>query len=160
MTTQDNQSVQLQGDTKFQRINDRLVAEWERARGNNPFPLENEIEMKQLDPVWQHCFLVAYAPRDGHPYSYPYLGEALIAAYGGTSHEQEVCERLVYPPNPSLHHLFAEVIRAKVPVEQEDAFVNADGLQIRYRSVVLPLGAETYDNVAFILGGMRWKPFL
>jgi hypothetical protein len=147
-------------DGSTQRINERLRSYWDELRGARPFPSEREVDFTALDAVWKSCFLVKRDETQQIPFAYIYLGSDLIAAYGDDLGAREICERLVFPSSMSLLHKFEEVVNTRAPVQQEDSFTNTKGLLIKYRSLMLPLGDETNENVQFIIGGMRWKAYL
>lgn len=144
--------------TEKKRINELLEAYWNHLRGNRKFPLEKEINIEDLESIWDSCFLVKVNIHDtGQPYTYTYLGDSLIDAYG-SDNEREICERLVYPSSMSLVHKFKEVIETGKPVEEDNEFVNAKGVLIKYRSNILPLGDEG-GKIGYLIGGMKWKAF-
>ncbi len=144
-----------------QRISEILKLYWERLRGERPFPMESEVnpDSDELMPIWDSCFLVRVEANAEQPYHYAYLGDALVAAYGGEdASAREVCEMLVYPSTMSMVHRFKEVVNSGKPRMEESEFTNGSGELIKYRSELLPLGDETGD-VAYILGGMKWKAY-
>ena len=140
------------------RINEFLKTYWEGLRRGRPYPYETEIDIRQLELIWDSCFLVRKEDGDEKPYNYLYLGTALINAYGDDLNEREVCERLIFPSSMSLVHRFDEVMHEGKPVLDESEFTNNSGMLIRYRSIMLPLAKEN-GTVGFIIGGMRWKAF-
>jgi hypothetical protein len=129
-------------------------------RGTRPYPSEKEIDFTAIEPIWKSCFLVKRDETQHSRFSYIYLGSDLIAAYGDDLNAREICERLVFPSSMSLLHKFEEVATTGLAVEQEDEFTNTKGLHVKYRSLMLPLGNATGDEVEFIIGGMRWKAYL
>lgn len=139
------------------RVNEYLKTYWDGIRRGRPYPAESEIDIKQLEPIWDSCFLVRKEEGD-KPYNYLYLGSALIAAYGDDMNEREICEHLIFPSNMSLVHRFDEVVNEGKMVMEESEFTNTNNLLIRYRSVLLPLAKEN-GAVGFVIGGMRWKAF-
>lgn len=140
------------------RVNEYLKTYWDGIRRGRPYPAETEIDIKQLEPIWDSCFLVRKEEGADKPYNYLYLGSALIAAYGDDMNEKEICEHLIFPSNMSLVHRFDEVVQEGKMVMEESEFQNTKGLLIRYRSVLLPLAKEN-GTVGFVIGGMRWKAF-
>ncbi len=140
------------------RINELLQVYWDELRGKRPFPLESEISIEDLEMIWDSCFLVKVdAANPNQPFTYTYLGDSLIEAYGSES-ERDICERLVYPSNMSLVHKFHEVMEKKEPVLEESEFINSRNALIKYRSNILPLGDKD-GKVAYLIGGMKWKAF-
>lgn len=144
------------------RITELLKQHWDEVRGARPYPLEAEInpDSEELLPIWDHCFLVRVDYTNAErPYSYVYLGDALVKAYGGDDAiAREVCEMLVYPSSMSMVHKFKEATDSGQPVGEESEFVNSVGEVIKFRSELLPLG-EQEGEVGYILGGMKWKAY-
>lgn len=143
------------------RITELLTSYWESARGDRDFPEESQInpESKELASIWDHCFLVKLETNPERPYSYVYLGEALVTAYGGEDAlAREVCEMLVYPSSMSMVHKFKEVADGGGPVKEEGEFVNSVGEVIKFRCELLPLGSPD-GKMEYILGGMKWKVY-
>ncbi len=151
--------VKTQGnETTRQRLNEQLRTYWESIRLGRQYPSESDIDIDRLESIWDSCFLVKYEPGDS-PYQYIYLGDALIAAYGDDWNDRENCEKLLFPSQtPYIHH-FDEVLKQRSPVEEDGEFTNRNGLNIRYRSILLPLSADAKEEI-YILGGMRWKSYL
>ena len=138
------------------RINDFLQQYWRELRGDRPLPFEDEVNPEALAAIWDSCFLIS---RSGDVFSYAYLGNRLIEAYGDNLTGHEVTEALLYPHPQSLFDTFERVCREENPAMDENSFMNALGQHIRYRSCVLPLAARGHAGVAFLLGGMKWKVY-
>ncbi len=142
-----------------QRINEHLLEYWSAKKGTRPFPTEGDIDPEEIADIWTACFLVRADDAGRTTYQYTYLGAALIEAYGDDLTNQDICEKLVNPNSMSLVHKFDEVCKTKQPVEEESEFTNSKGMLIKFRSCMVPLGKDNSNNVAFILGGMKWKAF-
>ena len=138
------------------RINERLNDYWEQLRGKRDMPLESDVVIDDLKDIWDHCFLVSI--KDGK-FSYSYLGDDLIAAYGENITGKEITETLVYPHPTSLLKAFSLVESSGLPKIDDSEFVNSRGTTVKYRSCVLPLAAPGNGGVAYLLGGMKWKAF-
>ena len=138
------------------RLNEFLQHYWQELRGDRPLPFEDEVNPDVLKPIWEACFLIN---RRGDAFAYSYLGDQLIEAYGDDLTGREVAEVLIYPHPPSLFDTFQRVCRERVPMLDENSFVNARSEHIRYRSCVLPLAARGQEGVKFLLGGMKWKVY-
>lgn len=137
------------------RLTEQLLSYWENLRGSRPFPNEEEVNPDALTEIWNSCFLVQV--RDAEVFSYSYLGDALIEAYGDDWTGKEISEALVYPHPLPLFHAFRTAARTAKAVSDENEFTNANGLTVKYRSCVVPLGANHGDQVRYLLGGMKWK---
>jgi hypothetical protein len=138
---------------EHKRLHERLLAYWQAARGNRPFPSEKDIDPEELADVWDACFLLQVTPAG---FSYAYLGESLVKAYGDDLTSRDVCSTLVEPKSASMAQKCAEVVKQKTQMIDESEFVNTLGMRVKYRSCLLPLG-DRADEVNYILGAMRWK---
>ena len=143
-------------ETGQHRIHERLNAYSESLRGERALPLESDIVIEDLQDIWSSCFLVTV--KDGK-FSYSYLGDQLVDAYGDDFTGKEIAETLVYPHPPSLVKTFSAVASSGVPKFDESEFANSRGDTVKYRSCVLPLAGPDGNSVAFLLGGMKWKAF-
>lgn len=119
-------------------------------------PAESDVAPDELLDIWPNCFLVDVK---NSGYEYDYLGENILDAYGDDMRGRAICEALIYPHPPKLMETFQLVIHTLGPVEVEETFTNAQGVEIRYRSCVLPLTKKGLVSVEFLLGGMKWKAY-
>lgn len=142
-----------------QRINERLLEYWSAKKAGRAFPTEGEIDPEEIAEIWDSCFLVRTDEVGRSKYQYTYLGNALIDAYGDDLNNKDICEKLVSPTSMSLVHKFDEVCKTKQPVDEESEFTNNKGMLIKFRSCMLPLGKDDSQDVAFVIGGMKWKAF-
>ena len=143
-------------ETGQHRINERLNAYWDSLRGSRTMPNERDISIEDLKDLWQYCFLISV--KEGK-FSYSYLGEQLVEAYGDDFTGKEIAETLLYPHPESLVKTFTEVAKSAAPQIDESEFTNSRGATVKYRSCVLPLAGNDEGSVAFLLGGMKWKAF-
>ena len=141
---------------KQSRINELLLEYWTELKGNAVMPKESDIKPEALKEIWDSCFLVTIAPEENPKYKYSYLGQNIIEAYGAEGDSKDVCEELIYPAPATLTAKFAEIERNPGPCKEDNEFENAKGLNVKYRSVMLPL-AHADGSVGYILGGMKWK---
>lgn len=143
------------------RLNEKLHTYWQSLCGTRAYPQENEVEPEALKDIWDSCFLVKEIGRntDRHGYRYDYLGTSLIQAFGDDAIlSREISARLVSTESQPLLKSFEKVIQTGKVVEEESEFKNSQGLLIKYRSCMMPLG-NAKEGVNYILGGMKWKAF-
>ncbi len=141
-----------------QRITEQLKQYWEHKKCGRNFPSEADIDTSELGDNWKSCFLIKY---DSPQFTYTYLGEELVSAYGDDFHQREICEKLVFPCADVLELKFHQVLQTARWLEYDDDFVNSNGLLVRYRSIIVPLGKNNNNNeIGFLLGAMRWKAYL
>ncbi len=137
----------------YQRISDTLRHLWEDWRGEHAMPQEQDIDLDALHAVWEECFLVQITQEGG--YGYDYMGPHLIDAYGEGLGGSPACMLLALGKHHTARY-FDEVAQKKCIVEDADLFTNKQGLTIRYRQILLPIG--TPEGVTtHILGAMRWR---
>ncbi len=143
-----------------QRINEQLLSYWASLKEGRPYPFEQEIVPEEIDGIWQNCFLVKVEEVAGEPvFVYAFLGEDLIEAYGDDLTGHEICETLVYPASNDFAQKLLEVVTDETAVVDEVEFTNSQGLEIKSRSCLLPLGEPDRDGVRYIIGGMKWRAF-
>lgn len=139
------------------RINEHIEYYWETLRDGRDMPREAEVQPEKLHDIWGACFLVS--ARLNGSFAYNYLGDDLIDAYGDNIVGREITEALVYPHPQQLLNTFREVVAGRKPVTVEAEFTNSKGVNIKYRSCVVPLAGPDGTHVAFLLGGMKWKTY-
>ena len=144
----------MENPNKHNRIHERLEEYWNSIRGDRRMPEESDVSPESISDIWPNCFLVDVR---NSGYEYDYLGERILDAYGDDLRGRAICESIVYPHPPKLMETFREVSSKISPVHVEEVFTNAQGVEIKYRSCVLPLTQKGGLEVAFLLGGMKWK---
>lgn len=138
------------------RIHEQLMEHWDACKGKRAIPLESDINPEELSAIWDHCFLIRVAD---DTFAYQYLGTALTEAYGDNLMGREICESLIYPHPEPLFHAFQRARASAQPVYDENQFLNAKHMVVKYRSCVLPLAAEGQEGVGFLIGAMNWKAY-
>lgn len=136
------------------RINEKLEHYWQELRAGREMPMESEISIEALKDIWDHCFLVSVGDQR---FAYSYMGEQLIEAYGDDYNGKEVAVTLLEPHPKSLFTSFQQVVATGQPLTDDHEFVNSNGVTVKYRACILPVGAKGYTGVAYLLGGMKWK---
>lgn len=142
--------------TKHGRINEVLQDYWQGLLGQRSMPLESEVVIDVIKPIWDYCFLVSV---HGEKFSYSYLGPKLIEAFGDDFTGREITESILYPHPEQLFQAFKQVVQYGQPQTIEDEFFNSRGDLVKYRSCILPLAEADGRSVGFLLGGMKWKIF-
>lgn len=146
--------------SQSKRINEVLLSYWEGIKLNRPFPMEADMNPDEIESIWDSCFLVSVeGAGEDATFRYIYLGSSLIEAYGDDLTNKEICEKLVYPGSMTLVHKFHEILKSKAPAMQDSEFTNKNGMVIKYRSCMCPLGKTDIATVRYIVGGMKWKAF-
>lgn len=146
--------------SQSKRINEILQQYWEGISAGRTFPMEQDFNPDEVDSIWDSCFLVRVEGEADNPtFRYVYLGESLVEAYGDDLTNKEICEKLVYPGSMALVQTFREILSKKTAQMQDSEFVNAHRQVIKFRACMCPLGKDNASQVAYIVGGMKWKAF-
>jgi hypothetical protein len=143
-------------EAKQDRITDILRQYWEAKKGAAPYPAANDIDTKELENIWEDCFLIEVLD-GGKSFKYEYLGDSIADAYADDLEGKEVIEDLLYPESPGVLIKFRETMQTCLPLEYEGAFINKNNADIKFRKILMPLGKA--GKVNYILGGMRWRAF-
>lgn len=138
------------------RITLRLLAYWEKLRGDRVMPAERDIDPEDIADLWDNCFLVHTADLGKPDYNFTYLGQGILDAYRFGLSEDDP-NGLISPNADSLSHGYAQVMATGKPLLQEGEFHNLHNDIVRFRQCLLPLGEE--DEIQAIFGGMRFKIF-
>lgn len=133
----------------------RLMAYWERLRGDRLMPSENDINPDgEISDMWDDCFLIHTANIHQEDYNFIYLGKNIKAALTGgiddadTSSWQSLNVKRMAPD-------LQQVIERAAPVVHEGEMVNDANQLVKFRQCLLPLG--NHNKVLAIFGGMRCK---
>ena len=137
------------------RITLRLLAYWEKIRGERAMPAESDLSSEDISDLWRDCFLVHIEDPAKAEYEYKYLGANIITAYRDGISDGD--HSLVSPNAGKLAKCYAQVIINCHPLLDEGEFKNSRGEIIKYRQCLLPLGVD--QQVRAIFGGMRFKAF-
>lgn len=141
------------------RITERLMAYWTSRKGERVFPALSDIDPKDLEDIWDHCFLIQVLQTpvgdEDEIYRYTHLGESIVAAYGHTIIGADIYTSLMSPSGGRITDFFDKVVASSTPLTEESEFLNTQNIIIRYRQCVFPLG-ENKGRVDHLLGGMRW----
>ena len=139
------------------RITVRLIAYWEKMRGNSDMPSREDIVPGDINDLWDHCFIINIKDLRKSSYDYAYLGAAIAEAYrsGGIDTSDET---MVSQNASKLASSFDRLIMNPRPLIEEGEFVGKDKGVVKYRQCLLPLGRN--GKVEAIFGGMRFKVFI
>lgn len=150
----------VQTQERSVRINEQLLAYWQSIKPHNGIPKESSIDTDALTAIWDSCFLMHVDKRAPYDFTYVNLGKDLVEAYGDDWSNRSVCEALVYPHPEPLLKAFEQVAMTGKPVVEDNEFKNpASGMLIKYRCCLVPLAKNDIQEVAYILGGMKWKAY-
>ncbi|MFQ5784302.1 MAG: PAS domain-containing protein [Alphaproteobacteria bacterium] len=132
------------------RKTNRLIAYWERLRGNRQFPSLSDINSAEIHGLWPFCLVIKVA--DAYPnLRFEYVGSALKESYGlvqqaaisGMSQGETVFGTVVA--------LAYQVLETRVPACDSGLVRNSHGDRVRFRSTVVPL-SDDQKTVNVLLG--------
>jgi hypothetical protein len=130
------------------RITLRLLAYWEKLRGDRPMPSESDIRSEDILDLWDSCLLIPVKNLVRQDYTYTYMGPGIAEAF-------KLC--LSGDNTHRLERGYARVIATMKPVLEEGEFKSGPGEVIKYRQCLLPVGDD--GEVKAVFGGMRYKIF-
>lgn len=137
------------------RITLRLMAYWDRLRGDRSMPTENDINPDgAISDMWDDCFLLHAQDVDMEGYNFIYLGSNIKMILTGGMFEDNVDSSKSLNVK-QLAPDFKRVLENGKPVVTEGETMNDANQLVKYRQCLLPLGEN--DKVLAIFGGMRCK---
>lgn len=135
------------------RITLRLLAYWEKKRGNRAMPGENDMDPADIADLWEYCFMAHTRDIGKKDYNFTYLGKAIEEVYQeGLNTAEE--DSHILPALEELANGYKEVIARRHPLVTEGELTNPHGDVFKYRQVLLPLGDGR--EVKAVFGGMRF----
>jgi hypothetical protein len=141
---------------KVPQLTEVLQEYWEDKKGNANFPAAADIDGTEIESIWQNCYLVEVID-GGAKFMYEYLGDSIVEACGNDLEGTFIVDDLIYPETPEATAKLREVVKDHQPLVYDGAFINHQNQDIKFRKILLPLGAG--NTVNYILGGMIWKAF-
>jgi hypothetical protein len=141
------------------RITDILFTHWNKVRGERMFPAKediNEFELKQLG-VWDDIFIVEIFPLvQSNGYRFLYTGKNLANEFMKDPSGKFV-KNVVTGFLDSSTDKYDLVSEQKRPLQEEEDYTSPEnGMKIKYRQILLPLGLSDDGEVNAIIGGMRF----
>ncbi len=132
---------------KDRRKTERLFSYWKNLRGERPFPSHSEIDSDFIRGLWPYCFVL---PADGvAKLAFVYLGCRLGQGQGVAAPDAEAGAMEVAAVFDTARVLSHVVIEKGETARDSGAFDNRWGDEIKYRTILLPLGEQppTVDHV-------------
>jgi hypothetical protein len=138
------------------RANSRALKYWKELAGPRKFPARGQLAAETAGDLWDNLFVVevATAAKD---YRFVHAGAVLIQALGSDPTGQTVQETI--PGGMGTRTLFFHqaAVGLKGPVDDAGSWTRADGTQILYRSILLPL-SDDQQTVNYLLGVFSFRP--
>ena len=124
----------------------RLLNYWEQRRGERDFPALADIDSREIDEMWPHCFVLDVANFREFPY-FQYLGPSLARYSGVFLSGQDWAMTLL---RKAVWH-YREVLERSAPILVEEELTQYDNQKLLFRSVMLPL-SEDQVTIDYVLG--------
>jgi len=142
-----------------QRLVNRMIADWERMRGDNPIPDAEKYKNSAVPDLRDSYFIVSITSMDKRNiYKYEYVGSEIKKAYGRELKGEVASSAVRNVPGSQILQKIDKCIETLMPLTEEGQFVNNNNKIVRYRSCVLPLGRSD-SVVTHAVVGLSWKAF-
>ena len=139
---------------KERRVVGRALAHWDALRGSRRFPSHSDVNPETADGLGENIFVVALRGSEDED-EIVSSGEAFRNALTFDPVGRKVVEILPSATEKGLS--FCRTAAAlKKPIADVGRFTNAKGMEIRYRSVLLPL-SDDQENINYLLGAISFK---
>lgn len=119
----------------------RLLQYWRGLSDDDRMPSESDIDPKAIPDMWPNCVVLDVAGKETDP-EITYIGSELAGRAGADLSGR----RLSVAPADTLVSrglsYYGQVLVKKVPITFGGEFVDAHGVKILYRSIILPLSAD------------------
>ncbi len=146
----------IRNDGVERRANSRALKYWKEVAGDRRFPARAQINQASAGDLWDHLFIVEVS---GLPenYRFAYAGAVMKSALGMDPTGQTVASTI--PGGMGTRTLFFHqaAVGLKGPVDDAGSWTRADGTQILYRSILLPL-SDDQQSVNYLLGAFSFRP--
>ena len=138
------------------RANSRALKYWKEVAAPRTFPGRSQITAATAGDLWDHLFIVEVTPVPTQ-YKFVLAGAVLIAALGRDPTGETVASAI--PGGMGTRTLFFQqaAVGLKGPVDDAGSWTRADGVQILYRSILLPL-SDDQQTVNYLLGAFSFRP--
>jgi len=137
------------------RLTISLSDYWESLRGDTVYPLLSDIDMKVINDVRAHCFLLEFRDGEEHPV-FRFVGRELTDECGRDLTQKTVLDVPRGTLLTQLTDLFLNVLNNEGPVGAQGEFTDRNGVVRIYRGIMLPF-SEAGSRIDFILGAISAK---
>lgn len=146
----------VRSDGVERRANSRALKYWKELAAPRRFPSRAQITAESAGDLWDHLFIVEIAGTPDH-YRFVLAGEVLRTALGRDPTGETVAASI--PGGMGTRTLFFHqaAVGLKGPVDDAGNWTRDDGVQILYRSILLPL-SDDQQAVNFLLGAFSFRP--
>lgn len=144
-----------------QRLTTRLIAYWEKIKGDSPLPQYEKLNPSALDELWSNCLSLKAEPAgvDKLSYTYVHCGQEITKAIGKDLRGQRMTTNMKFFPGAKIIKRIDEVASQvqHTPLLDDGQFVNEKNQIIKYRACLLAFG--TPKTITHIVVGVSWRAF-
>lgn len=129
------------------RITEQMLYYWNRLRGERRWPAVGDIKAVVMPDVWEDVFIIKVnkAPESEKlSCTYAYQGKNVQSMLGNA----------MLSLKEGMDRKFENVFYSQDHLQDEQEFTNRNGIRIKYRQIILPLGPDN-EHIDHLLGGMR-----
>ncbi len=148
----------VRSDGVERRANSRALRYWQELAGSRRFPSRSQVTRQGATDLWDHLFIVEVTANPAD-YRFVLAGEILRTALGRDPTGEKVSE--VLPGGMGTRTLFLHqaAVGLKGPVDDAAKWVREDGVEVLYRSILLPL-SDDGNTVNALLGAFSFRPVI
>ncbi len=134
----------------------QLLEYWRDLCGERDFPTHEDLDQAAISHMWGDCFVLKLDEAGNAPV-FTYIGDNHNGANGedltGRTVSEMASGNLLLANSTNY---FEEVVAKKIPITYGGEFVDEDGADILFRSILLPLSGDgkTLDH---LFGGANFK---
>lgn len=140
---------------KERRLVLRMLNHWRELGNDDSFPALGDLNPEAIADMWPFCFVIRVAAEDEGP-AFTYVGPDVIADCDGPLPSMSLA---ALPDATLIKHATAfveQTLRRRVPITKGGEFIDLRGLNIQFRSILLPL-AEDGGTVDHLLGATNCR---
>lgn len=146
----------VRSDGVERRANSRCLRFWQEVAGGRRFPSRSAVTPAAAGDLWDHMFMVEVTPVPAD-YRFVMAGNVLQTALGHDPTGKKVSEALPGGMGSRTLFLHQAAVGLKGPVDDAAKWTRADGTEILYRSILLPL-SDDGETVNALLGAFSFRP--
>lgn len=133
----------------------RLLDHWRQLRGERAYPTRDAFDVGAVEGFSENGFLLEFNKDDIDPV-FRYVGGVLATDSGAQLVGKPVSEVPRHTLLTQVTDHYLQVLAHKSPIAFEAEYVNADGDDVLYRSMLLPMSSDG-ETVDWIVGVINHK---
>lgn len=137
----------------------RLLAYWrdllDDEQDDRLFPSFADIDPTAIHDIWQHCFALDLFGHESGPV-FRAVGAEFSRYFGGSLANLPVAELAPDTLSALSSCYFTEVLKKNAPISRGGQIDGPDGVQILYRSILLPM-SDDGETISGFLGAANYR---